>query len=329
MPLPSPNLDDRTFQDLVREARSMIPRYCPEWTDHNLSDPGITLIELFAWMTDTLLYRMNKVPDKNYIKFMELLGIRLAPPKPAKVDITFRLSAAQPGPVTIPTGTEVATVRTETQEAIIFTTDRDLVIAPPIPSFAFTSPDGIKFEDVIPALKNPDRLVTVFDPVPREGNAFYLGYAENLKSQALTLNFTCRSEGIGIDPTDPPWAWEFWDGENERWGALKLEKDSTGGLNATGQVTLHVPETCVMNEVNGQRACWIRCRATKARPDQRPYTASPRVANIGATCMGGTVPASHAMRTKAEFLGRSNGNPGQKFTLRNPPLLTRQPGETI
>ena len=50
MGLPVSNLDDRTFQDLVREARAMIPHYCPEWTDHDLSDPGITLIELFAWM---------------------------------------------------------------------------------------------------------------------------------------------------------------------------------------------------------------------------------------------------------------------------------------
>ena len=55
MALQAPNLDDRTFQDLVREARAMIPRYCPEWTDHNLSDPGITLIELFAWMVEVLL----------------------------------------------------------------------------------------------------------------------------------------------------------------------------------------------------------------------------------------------------------------------------------
>jgi len=55
MPLPDPQLDDRRFQDLVNEAKSLIPRYCPEWTDHNVSDPGVTLIELFAWMTDVLL----------------------------------------------------------------------------------------------------------------------------------------------------------------------------------------------------------------------------------------------------------------------------------
>src|SRR4030042_3843441 len=108
MALQAPNLDDRKFQDIVREARSKIPLYCPKWTDYNLSDPGITVIELFAWMTDILLYRLNRVPEKNYIKFMELIGLRLKPPRPATVDVTFRLSAPQPEPVTIPRGTELA-----------------------------------------------------------------------------------------------------------------------------------------------------------------------------------------------------------------------------
>ena len=77
--LPTPNLDDRRFQDIVDEARRLIPRYCPEWTDHNLSDPGITLIELFAWMMDMLLYRLNRVPDKNFVTFLDLIGVRLLP----------------------------------------------------------------------------------------------------------------------------------------------------------------------------------------------------------------------------------------------------------
>ena len=119
MAIPVPNLDDRTFQDLVNEARSRIPVHCPEWTDHNLSDPGITLIELFAWMTELILYRLNKVPEKNYLKFLELIGVQMAPANPASTEITFRLAAPVTDQVTIPRGTEVATVRTETEEAII------------------------------------------------------------------------------------------------------------------------------------------------------------------------------------------------------------------
>src|ERR1043165_8096507 len=96
MPLPAPNLDDRTFQDILDEARRLIPQYCPEWTDHNLSDPGITLLELFSWMTDLMLYRLNRVPDKNFIKFLDLIGVLLEPARPAHATLTFRLTAPQP-----------------------------------------------------------------------------------------------------------------------------------------------------------------------------------------------------------------------------------------
>ena len=67
MKLPEIQLDDRRFQDLVSEARMKITRACPEWTEHNVSDPGITLIELFAWMTEMTIYRLNRVPDKLHV----------------------------------------------------------------------------------------------------------------------------------------------------------------------------------------------------------------------------------------------------------------------
>src|SRR5919197_630894 len=114
MALPTPFLDDRHFQDVVDQVKRLIPHYTREWTDHNVSDPGVTLIELFAWMTDMLLYRVNEVPDKLYIKFLELIGIRLDPPRPARAPVTLYLSAPQLTDLTIPEGTEVATVRTET-----------------------------------------------------------------------------------------------------------------------------------------------------------------------------------------------------------------------
>src|ERR1041385_1793872 len=126
MSLHERRLDLRNFQDILDEARRNIPRYCPEWTDHNLSDPGITLLELFAWLTDVLLYRLNRVPDKNYIKFMDLLGIRLEPAKPATSDVTFRLSGPRDEDTLIPIGTAIGTLRTESQEAMSFATDRDL-----------------------------------------------------------------------------------------------------------------------------------------------------------------------------------------------------------
>ena len=74
MRLPEIQLDDRRVQELVNEARMRISRSCPEWTEHNVSDPGITLVELFAWMTDLTIYRLNRLPDKLDVALMELLG---------------------------------------------------------------------------------------------------------------------------------------------------------------------------------------------------------------------------------------------------------------
>ena len=87
MALPVPNLDDRRFQDLVDDAKRLVQQRCPEWTDHNVSDPGVTMIELFAWMTDQMLYRLNRIPERNYVRFLDLIGVRLFPPTAAKARI--------------------------------------------------------------------------------------------------------------------------------------------------------------------------------------------------------------------------------------------------
>jgi hypothetical protein len=73
MPLSLPNLDDRRYEDLLEEARSLIPSYAPEWTNHNPSDPGITLVELFAYLTEMLVYRVNRVTDDNKRAFLKLI----------------------------------------------------------------------------------------------------------------------------------------------------------------------------------------------------------------------------------------------------------------
>src|SRR5262245_22675950 len=122
MPLPAPKLDDRSLQDIIDEAKRRVHMRCPEWSDHNVSDPGMTLIKLFAQMTHMVLDRVNQVPDKIYITFLDMLGVRLAPARSARTWITFYLSAALPADLTIPAGTQVATLRTEAAPAIIFST---------------------------------------------------------------------------------------------------------------------------------------------------------------------------------------------------------------
>jgi hypothetical protein len=74
VPIPLPNLDDRSYADLLEEARTLLPSLAPEWTNHNPSDPGVTLVELFAWISEMLVWRTNQVPDQNVRVFLQLLN---------------------------------------------------------------------------------------------------------------------------------------------------------------------------------------------------------------------------------------------------------------
>src|SRR5207302_9436587 len=89
MPLQIPAIDDRRYQDLRNEALARIPVHNPEWTNFNRSDPGVTLIELFAFLTESLLYRCNQIPERNHRKFLSLLGIPLQPATPAQGLVAF------------------------------------------------------------------------------------------------------------------------------------------------------------------------------------------------------------------------------------------------
>ncbi len=92
MPVKLLNLDDRTFTDLVDEMRLLIPRHARSWTDHNYSDPGIMLVELFAWLTEAMLYRINRVPDASRVRLLEMLGAIFRPAEPATLALQVRLT---------------------------------------------------------------------------------------------------------------------------------------------------------------------------------------------------------------------------------------------
>ncbi|MBF6612702.1 MAG: putative baseplate assembly protein [Chloroflexi bacterium] len=329
MVLPVPKLDDRTFQDLVNETKRQIPRYCPEWTDHNVSDPGVTLIELFAYMVDMLLYRINRVPERNYVKWLEMLGLKLEPPRPARTDVTFYLSGPQPDTVTLPAGTEVATVRTESQQSIGFSTDVDMTIYVPTLFQLLVSRDGQSYHDYLPALRNPSLNVGIFQDPPQPNDALYYGYHEDLRGHILRLTIDSQIEGIGVDPKDPPLVWECWNAEAQEWVPLYMESDTTGGLNRGGEVILHVPYSARPRDIDGRVAFWLRCRATAPRPRQPAYSAAPRLREVETVSLGGIVPASQVERIENEVLGRSNGKPGQEWLLNYPPVLERRPDEVL
>lgn len=111
MPIPLPRLDDRRFDDLVRDGIARARETCPDWTDFTPGDPGVTLIEVFAFLTDALLYRLNRVPPKLQLALLNLVGVNLQPPSAATVDLLVRRnSASDPKKaITLPAGTIVAT----------------------------------------------------------------------------------------------------------------------------------------------------------------------------------------------------------------------------
>ena len=318
MALPVPNLDDRRFQDLVDDAKRQVQQRCPEWTDHNVSDPGVTLIELFAWMTEQVVYRLNRVPDRNYVKFLELIGVSLYPPTAARSPVTFWLSAPQPDVVTIPTGTQVATVRTDTDEAIAFTSIEDLRIVPAELATLGSMIDGKTLRDHMAALEKGSE-VYCFQKVPSPGDALYIGLSEAVPSNAVRLRFKADIDGVGVDPTNPPLAWEAWTGDD--WEPCELDSDSTGGLNRDGDVVIHVPRGHVVSVITKQRAGWLRARVTDLDEGQPAYSASPNIKGLNAITIGGTVEVVNAELVREEELGVSEDVPGQHFGLKRGPVV--------
>jgi predicted phage baseplate assembly protein len=131
MSLPSPNLDDRDFNQLLEECRLQIKRSCPEWTDLSPGDPGMMLLELFAHLTEIMIYRLNRLPDKAYVEFLRLLGVKILPPSAASVSLKFYISRPQEQPVLIPRGTRVSIARAEAGiEPPLFTTAQAATIEP-------------------------------------------------------------------------------------------------------------------------------------------------------------------------------------------------------
>lgn len=318
MALPVPNLDDRRFQDLVDDAKRLVQQRCPEWTDHNVSDPGVTLIELFAWMTDQIVFRLNRVPDRNYVKFLELIGVSLYPPTAARTPVTFWLSSPQPDVVRIAAGTQVATVRTETEQAIAFSTVEGLPIVPSSLAHLGSMVDGRTLRDHGATLERGTGAYC-FQEVPQPGDALYIGLTEAVPSNAVRLRFRADIEGVGVDPANPPLAWEAWTGDD--WATCELDSDTTGGLNRDGDVVVHVPRGHTASLIAKMRAGWLRARVTEPVEGQPAYSASPNIKDLSAITIGGTVEAVNADIVHGEDLGESEGVPGQRFRLKHGPVV--------
>ena len=350
--LPKSDLDDRTFQDLVEECILRIPRYCPEWTNYNPGDPGITLIELFAWLTDQMMMRFNQVPRRQYVAFLEMLGVRLQPPSPAHTEITFYLTSTLSHRYSIATGTEAATLRTETEEAIVFSTDRPLLIGVPRINHFLTAETVENEPQVL-----RDRFTNqwsqgsngswegreqyIFNERPQEGNCFYLVFSPDEPLDGNVLALTLQGQAAtatGINPDRPPRYWEAWDGLAWRSILLQESDDHTKGFsfsengNATpnqvqsSDVVLHLPLDWPVSYFATYRGRWLRCVCSSG---QSSYSRSPQLMGMNVRAIGGVVSASQCLLIRDEILGESNGMPGQMIQLQSGSVLPRQDGEHL
>ena len=312
MALPLPNLDTRRWADLVEEGRALIPRYAPGWTDHNAHDPGITLMELFAWLVEQDIYRVNRIPDSHRRKFLELTGFKQRPPDPAAGVVAF--TAAPGTPVALPAGFTLANGHSE--EALPFRLRHPLTVtAAEIASVQ--SFDGARFVDLTrawqegetfaawgddPRMEGAPALYVGLTEAPEPGTAvnIWLGFdgvrsgseeRERIEAEALDAREACRPIGPetpfecdGTEEADPAGASgseehhslstavELFDGTD--WQPLDAT-DATRALSLDGAVVFEAPAAWPKAErgVVKTELHYMRIRAVSGTPDSAPVVA--------------------------------------------------------
>jgi len=192
VPIPQTNLDNRRWLDLADEGVNLVPRFAPRWTDLNIHDPGRTLIELFAWLTEANLYRLNQVPDRHRRKFLELLGFIPSLPHPADSVLGFTPSAATAS-ILLPAGVLFETIRDD-DETHVFRTMRDVTLSPVLLTALWTDLGGGVIQNHTADWKDGGSF-PIFGPDPVPGAALYLGFS-NLPTQTpLALFFGLKPPG--------------------------------------------------------------------------------------------------------------------------------------
>jgi predicted phage baseplate assembly protein len=345
MTVPEVELDDLRFQDLVNECRKSINKHCPEWTEVNVSDPGITLIELFAWMTDMLSYRINRLPEKLHVALLSLLDVRLRPPEAASTELRFTFEHPPTRPVRIPAWeTETATQRTQMHGPVVFQTSTDFIIRPVRPAVCLFK-RGSEWLDVPVSdgrAQPQGRECSAFSKKPLPGDCLMLGFDRPLDRLLMRVDVDCKAaRGVGVNPQAPPLAWQVSVPHLERaqaqpdapagleegdWShAIKPLRDTTEGFNVErGSIELDMPPRTAALPIKGRRPrYWLRCSvlAPSADAPHNVYQSPPQIFSLAAAPLGAMVPAQHLQRVTEELLGHSDGTPGQTFRLRCAPIL--------
>jgi predicted phage baseplate assembly protein len=336
LPLRIPALDNCRFEEVLGEARARIPCYAPEWTDYNDNDPGVLLIQLFAWAAGTILVRPHLVPRCLCTRFLGLMGVVPRPTQCAGVEVTFRVTEAHLGhTVIVPEHTRVAAVGALSEEPVVFEVREALMAgAAHLEQVWVFSDHG--YADVTQRNQDAREGFAPLGVPAREGNALLMGFgcprgvgkSEELAQIGLDITFTIRALTARHEPpTGSPsdsslcssarLVWEHWNGE--AWQSLTVEKDTTRALTRSGHVVLRRKgqwrlSTAMTLGRLPAGLFWIR-----ARIDHGAYECAPVVETICINAVG----AVHAATQRDEVVGGSNGTPSQVFRTAHGPLLTR------
>jgi predicted phage baseplate assembly protein len=325
MPGKPPEIVLQDFTQISADLKLLIPRYLPEWTDHNESDPGITLLELFAYLADAYAYRLNQVPDALYDKLLALLAIYPDPARPSTVQLHFTTAPASAAdPILVPRQTVVSATGTDGRP-VYFETDEDAALTR-YPLVSVQVFDG-----------TPHQVTTDFDPLgasPAPGNALYLGFGPadpgvpdslapfpseiRLHVVPLPLGAAVRADAAGSAPLPTPPVrvqWEYLvDWPANRWQRLQVMGDASVAFTREGDVRVAGPPLGVraFADVGAEKQAlyWLRCRLLSgAYPDD----AVPRLTAIEANSIGATAWRS----VPGELLGTSSGRPDLTVHLAN------------
>jgi predicted phage baseplate assembly protein len=337
MGLPLPTLDNRTYAELVREGLRVVPRQAPRWTDHNAHDPGITLLELFAYLVEMDIFRLDRTPEAALRAFLRLVGIEPAPPRVAETVLELRPSSGA-GPIAVAAGLRVS----DAQGAQVFETDAALHVVDARLVALANEAGGRRIDrgaDNAAAVQYPplgqdpavgDALLLGFDaPLGAGGEPIALHvWTADPEGDAATrarlieewrrAREAAASCGSGTGGIVPDWRqhysartlWEYLGPAG--WSPLSGVEDDTRALSLSGFVRFPAPTGAVPGGL-GPGLWTLRCRLAAGG-----YECPPAIRRVGFNA----VRAVHGACTlQAEHLGISNGRADQAFDLASRPAV--------
>lgn len=339
MGLDLPELDDRTHEELLEQAKKLIPAYSDQWTDFNPHDPGITILEILAWLTETHTYQLDQITDEHREKYLQLIGHRPRNPRPATAPIRIQSPAATGE--RLRAGAKLV-VTDGTDEPLAFATDRDVVLTQAAVSHVLAA-DGTGTSDHTEANQTDGLVYRPFGDAVTPGDAVYLGFDadpfEAADSVTLWVSYhdedlpepaPATGDGETFDPS-VDLAWSYYSAATGAWYRLDVVTDETDALYGGGVVELELGEREPDPDIEWHDSVaerrppdvdWIRCRVETAGYEIPPLLEAVRT-NV--------VTASHAVSIAGERLRPADGDraspgapalDGQTYAFANRPVLS-------